>query len=166
MRIVMTIVWLALLAQPVVAADATRAATPAPAKMSVENLAWLEGVWTGVTNGVAMEEHWSSPAGGGLIGMHKDTKGGRIVSYEFFRIVPGDSSGVCYLTSPNGRPPITFCAIELTASRVVFENLAHDFPQRILYWLGDAGTLHARIEGMIGGKLESEEWAWSRRANE
>ena len=28
-----------------------------------------------------------------------------------------------------------------------------------------AGTLHARIEGTIGGKLESEEWVWSRRAS-
>ncbi len=158
MRVLITIVWLGLLALP--AALATAAT---PAKLTVENFAWLEGVWTGVTNGVAMEEYWSSPAGGGLVGMHKDTKGGRIISYEFFRIVPGDSSGVCYLTSPNGAPPTSFCAIELTGSRVVFENLAHDFPQRILYWLDDSDSLHARIEGMIDGKLESEEWVWSRR---
>jgi len=154
----MTIVWLGLLARPAASADS--------ATMSVESLAWMEGVWTGVTNGVAMEEHWTSPAGGGLVGMHKDTKGGRIVSYEFFRIVPGDSGGVCYLTSPNGAPVTTFCAIEIGPSRVVFENLAHDFPQRILYWRSGADTLHARIEGMIGGKLESDEWAWSRRAIE
>lgn len=158
MRILVLVACLASVAAPAAGGDAP--------KMSVDALAWLEGVWTGATNGVAMEEHWSSPAGGGLVGMHKDTKGGRIVSYEFFRIVPADSGGVCYLTSPNGAPVTTFCAIEMSDSRVVFENLAHDFPQRIIYWRSGADTLHARIEGLVGGKLESEEWTWGRRARE
>ncbi len=30
--------------------------------------------------------------------------------------------------------------------RVVFENTAHDFPQRIIYWK-DGNDLRARIEG-------------------
>ena len=34
--------------------------------------AWLAGHWTGTSNGVAMEEHWTSPAGHLLLGMHRD----------------------------------------------------------------------------------------------
>lgn len=132
-------------------------------KSSLERLAWLEGTWGGITDGVTMEEIWSSPAGGGLVGMHKDTKGGRMVSFEFFRIVERDSSGVCYLSSPGGRPPVPFCAIELGDRRVVFENREHDFPQRVLYWLERDGRLHARIEGTIGGKAQSEDWVWTRK---
>jgi hypothetical protein len=128
---------------------------------SVQRLGWLAGVWTGSSNGVRMEEHWSTPDGGGLIGMHKDSKDGRMVSYEFFRIIPADSGRVCYMTSPMGRTPTPFCAIELTDSRVVFENREHDFPQRIIYWI-EKGALHARIEGTIGGKPRSEEWVWTR----
>jgi hypothetical protein len=130
---------------------------------SVDRLGWLAGVWTGTTGGVRMEEHWSTPEGGGLVGMHKDSKAGRMSSWEFFRIVPADSGRVCYMTSPLGRTPTPFCAIELTDSRVVFENREHDFPQRILYWL-EKGVLHARIEGTIGGKEHSEEWAWRAKA--
>jgi hypothetical protein len=128
---------------------------------SVERLGWLAGVWTGTVNGMKMEEHWSTPDGGGLVGMHKDSKGGHMTSYEFFRIVPDDSGRVCYMTSPLGRTPVPFCAIELTDSRVVFENREHDFPQRILYWL-EKGALHARIEGTIDGRARSEEWVWTR----
>ena len=128
---------------------------------SVDRLRWMAGVWAGTKDGVQMEEHWSTPDGGGLIGMHKDSKNGRMTSWEFFRIVPADSGGVCYMTSPLGHTPTPFCAIELTDSRVVFENREHDFPQRILYWM-EKGVLHARIEGTLHGKPESEEWAWTR----
>ena len=139
------------------ASPAVSGAAPA----GVERLAWMEGRWVGVVRGIAMEEIWSSPEGGGLVGMHKDSREGRIVSYEFFRIVPDDSGRVCYMTSPLGRTPVPFCAIEVGASRVVFENREHDFPQRILYWR-EGGRLHARIEGMVSGAMRSEEWVWSR----
>ena len=141
-------------------ADTGSAAEP---KFDLGTLAWLEGTWGGATNGVTMEEIWSSPAGGGIIGMHKDSKGGRMVSFEFFRVVPRDSGGVCYLASPGGKPAVSFCAIELTDRRVVFENREHDFPQRVIYWLEKDGRLHARIEGTIAGKAESEDWVWSRK---
>lgn len=44
--------------------------------------------------------------------------------------------------------------------KVVFENREHDFPQRIIYWLDDDGSLRARIEGTIGGQSRSQEWKW------
>ncbi len=152
LNILLLVAGLSLGIHPVAAAD-----------LDLGKLAWLEGTWEGVTNGIAMEETWSSPVGGGLIGMHKDTKAGRMVSFEFFRVVQRDTSGVCYLASPLGRQPVAFCAIELTDRRVVFENLQHDFPQRVMYWLEPDGRLHARIEGMQAGKLGSMDWIWTRR---
>jgi hypothetical protein len=65
------------------------------------------------------------------------------------------------MASPLGRAPVAFRAVELSDSRVVFENREHDFPQRILYWL-DRGRLHARIEGKIQNSVHSEEWVWDR----
>jgi hypothetical protein len=44
----------------------------------------------------------------------------------------------------------------------VFENLNHDFPQRIIYWREGESTLHARIEGSIKGKERKEEWHWRK----
>jgi hypothetical protein len=50
------------------------------------------------------------------------------------------------------------------AKRVVFENLAHDFPQRVLYWIDDDGQLRARVEGTVDGRQEAEDYAWRRGA--
>lgn len=137
-------------------------AAAAPPPDDPARLAWMEGVWVGVSRGVAIEEHWSSPEGGGLIGMHKDSKDGRMVGFEFLRIVP-DSGALWYLASPGGAPPTRFRAVELGERRVVFDHPTHDFPQRILYWIDDRGRLNARIEGRVDGRERSQSWVWTRK---
>jgi hypothetical protein len=124
-------------------------------------LAWLEGRWTGTRDGVASEEIWSSPAGGALLGMHKDVKDGRLVGFEQLRIAR-DGDTLVYFASPQGAAATRFRLVELAERRVVFGNPKHDFPQRILYWLDAAGALHARVEGEIGGKPRAVEWVWTR----
>jgi Domain of unknown function (DUF6265) len=130
-------------------------------KPAIEELAWLEGHWEGASGGLSMEEQWTSVKGGALLGVHRDVKGDRMVSFEFLRIeaVP---EGVVYFASPRSRPPVPFKLVESGARRAVFENRQHDFPQRILYWLDAEGALHARIEGPQGGKTASEEWVWKK----
>jgi len=39
----------------------------------------------------------------------------------------------------------------LSGDEVVFENPAHDFPQRIIYRMKDPENLEASIEGTMGG---------------
>jgi hypothetical protein len=121
----------------------------------------MEGHWTGAVKDLHMEEHWTSPAGGGLVGMHKDVKAGKMALFEFLRIEARED-GVYYLASPRGATPTAFKLIEQSDRRLVFEDAAHDFPQRIIYWSGAPDELRARIEGTIGGKEKSMEWHWTR----
>jgi hypothetical protein len=140
------------------------AGAPLPAQPpadGVAGLSWLEGRWEGTSDGVAMEESWTAPRGGALLGLHRDVKDGRMVSFEFLRI-QAMPEGVVYFASPRSAPPTPFRLAELGDRRVVFENRQHDFPQRILYWLDAAGALHARVEGPRGGSTASEEWTWTR----
>lgn len=148
--ILMSLLWLA----PAEAQD------QAPAH-EIERLAWFEGRWEGVSGGTSMEEQWTSLRGGALLGLHRDVKAGRMVSFEFLRIQK-TPEGILYFASPRSRPPVAFKLVELGARRAVFENREHDFPQRVLYWIDAAGAMHARIEGPQGGKTVSEEWAWTR----
>ncbi len=139
------------------------AAAPVPAPSpDVATLSWLSGRWAGSQEGTEMEEIWTAPRGGTLLGLHRDVKSGRTVSFEFLRIeaVP---EGLTYFASPQGRPATPFRAVENTKGRVVFENKEHDFPTRVLYWLSPDGMLHARIEGTLQGQAASEEWAWKRQ---
>jgi len=148
----------------VVSTQATKITAEQPPAGPAQALAWLAGYWAGTRDGVASEEHWTSPAGGALVGMHKDVRPDGKIFFEFFRIVENDQGTLCYLASPGGRPPVSFCAVETGDRRVVFENLAHDFPQRILYWLDETGALHARVEGPGEGGTIGEEWVWRRRS--
>ena len=124
-------------------------------------LAWLGGDWFGNEGPIEMEERWTDPRGGMMLGVHRDVKDGKAVSFEFFRI-EATPEGIVYFASPRSRPPVPFRAIEIAGKRVVFENKAHDFPKRILYWQTDDGSLHARIEGDPGDTEKAAEWTWRK----
>jgi hypothetical protein len=132
----------------------------------IAELAWLEGHWVGSAGPLQMEEIWTSAAGGALVGLHKDvvTRDGtlRMASFEFLRI-EATADGIAYVAQPGGRPPTRFALVESGPGRAVFANPAHDFPRRILYWLDDAGALHARIEGPKDGQTVGQEWTWTKR---
>lgn len=132
-----------------------------PATTDAASLNWLSGCWSGSNDGVFSTEMWTNADGGGMVGLHKDVARGKMSGFEFLRIVPVADSGLCYLASPGGAPPTSFCLLSQDAQRVVFENKAHDFPQRIVYArTGD--KMVARIEGTINGQERSAEWAWER----
>jgi hypothetical protein len=136
-------------------------ATPVSEKAAreLQSLAWMEGCWVGEEDGVRTEECWTAPEGGLLLGMHRDVRPSGKSFFEFLRIsIEGDR--ITYWGSPMGRAPTPFPGKEVGEKRVVFENLAHDFPQRILYWLEDDGSLSARVEGDVKGTLRQESWRW------
>lgn len=138
------------------------AAPPGPPPDPIASLAWLEGTWTGQDGALTTEEYWTAPRGGTLLGLHRDVKGERTISYEFFRIQMSDGV-VTYWASPGNASPTPFRLKELgPGRRAVFENPEHDFPTRILYWMTDDGMLHAGIEGPPGAGEKAMEWAWKR----
>jgi len=56
------------------------------AKPTLDSLAWIAGAWAGDAGGVEMEEHWTTPKGNSMIGLHRDVAKGRTVGFEFMRI--------------------------------------------------------------------------------
>lgn len=138
---------------------ALTASVAAAGTTALEDLSWMSGAWGAEVSGTSMEEHWTAPRGGLMVGMHRDVLPSGKAFFEFLRI-EARPDGIVYVAMPRGATPTDFPLKESTARRVVFENLKHDFPQRILYWLDDAGRLHARVEGPAGAKEKAEEWAW------
>lgn len=124
----------------------------------IEGLRWMAGQWSGEESGVAMEETWLAPSGGIMIGLHRDVFSPDRAFFEFLRIEASDS-GIVYLAQPLGRPATAFPLVEMSESRAVFENPAHDFPQRITYSRTE-NVLRARVDGVQDGVEKSQEWAW------
>jgi hypothetical protein len=127
-------------------------------------LAWLSGAWVSVDDsGSRTEEHWTTPSAGTMLGVNRTIVEGRTVFFEFLRIEATPDGQIVYFASPEGRdPPTPFTLIEQTPERFVFENLDHDFPQRIIYTIDEDGVLTQRIEGVQNGEPKSSEWTLQR----
>jgi Domain of unknown function (DUF6265) len=108
--------------------------TPGHVDASVQDLAWLEGVWDGQIGGRDFEARYSGPEGGQVLSASKYAKQGVAAGFEFERFE--ELEGTLVLTPfPEGKSSVTFRLTELDpkARRAVFENLAHDFPTRLSY---------------------------------
>ena len=125
----------------------------------VASLDWMSGTWTHEDADSRVTESWVGPANGLMVAANLSAwKSGRKF-HEFLRIAD-TPEGFSYYASPGGKPATEFKLKDLGERRVVFENAAHDFPQRILYWR-DGETLVARIEGTVNGKERKEEWRFT-----
>jgi len=120
----------------------------------------MGGRWTGQSGEIQMEEVWMEPSGGIMLGLHRDVSGSGSTFFEYLRI-ESTPRGLAYVASPKGAGTTVFLLANLEDQRAVFENLEHDFPQRIIYWRDDQ-RLHARAEGEVGGRTRAKEWVWER----
>ena len=122
----------------------------------IEKLAWMTGTWTQNKNGEIVQESWLGPKGKMMAAVNL-TSSAKRTSFEFLRIVE-TPTGLAYLASPGGKTPVEFKLKEIADKRVVFENPAHDFPQRVMYWIEPDGAMIARIEGTVAEKLRGMQW--------
>jgi len=88
-------------------------------------------------------------------------KGGKL-TVELADIQARDGT-LIFHAQPPGQPAADFPLKAATATSVVFENPAHDFPQRVSY-RREGAVLHARIEGVVGGKTQAVDWTYRARA--
>ena len=122
---------------------------------------WLAGCWAQRSASGSVEEHWSSAAGGMLLGFSKTVRRDSLREYEFIRIY-GAGDTLVYAAQPVRQAPAEFRAVPPFDSGFVFANPAHDFPQRIIYRQVGTDTLHARVEGRRGGQIRGFDLRYAR----
>jgi hypothetical protein len=131
----------------------------------VEQLRWLAGCWASELRDAGSGEHWMPPAGGTMLGVSRTVSGDRTVAYEFLRIAETAPGQLAYIALPSGQQEAAFALLRSGEGEVVFENLEHDFPQRVIYRL-EGDRLRARIEGSHQGQNKSIEFPFRRVACE
>lgn len=131
----------------------TAATAPAPAAgPGIETVRWLAGCWSRTDAEAGSGEQWTAPGGATMLGVSRTVREGRTVEYEFVLIRPAADGTLVYHAHPSGQAGAEFRLASAADREVVFENPAHDFPQRIGYRLeADQVTLTAWIEGMHDG---------------
>jgi hypothetical protein len=71
---------------------------------------------------------------------------------------------LAYEAHPSGQPSAVFLSTTVTGSTVVFENLQHDFPQRVGYERKGSDRLLAWIEGTQNGQIRRVDFPYRRSA--
>lgn len=121
---------------------------------------WLSGYWLSCENGVQTAQTWIGAGSGTMLGVNVARRANGGIGFEHLRIGPG-RDGLAFFGAPSGTAAVEFPATTVEARRLVFENLAHDFPHRVMFWR-EGSVLHARIEGDIDGTVEGMEWTFRR----
>ncbi len=108
-----------------------------------------------------VEEQWLCPGPDTMIGMGRTTSvaKGKTVFFEYLRI-EARADGLFYVAQPKGGPATEFRLVRLEPGTAVFENLAHDFPKRVVYTKGPDGGLTARVEGDASSPEKAEEFRY------
>jgi hypothetical protein len=123
---------------------------------------WLQGCWQMNAGDRVVEEQWMAPRGGVMLSTGRTVRGTTLVEYEWVLLREKDGT-LEYEAHPSGQASAVFTAKSTTESEVVFENLAHDFPQRVGY-RRSGDSLLAWIEGNAGGKVRRVEFPYRRAA--
>lgn len=123
---------------------------------------WLAGCWTTEHAEPGSGEQWMPLAGNAMLGMSRTIRGGNTVAHEFMRIANAPDGKLTFYAQPSGKPPANFAILKQTPTEVVFENLEHEFPQRVIYRFEPPAKLHASIEGTRNGVAKSFDYPMVR----
>jgi hypothetical protein len=143
-----------------VAAAAMVLAAASDDRTAVDDLGWMSGHWTTAPDESWAEEIWLEPRAGLMLGLGRAGRGEALEDWEYMR-VEADAEGVPVLwASQRGRSAVGFALVRGDASSAVFENAAHDFPQRIAF-RRSGEEMTATISALDGGHAMS--WTYRHR---
>lgn len=119
---------------------------------SLGAVAWFQGCWErSGQGGRRTVERWQAPASGEMKGASRSFAGVTETAGERLRIVV-EAGRLTYHAHPSTQAAQSFTATTVSVNAITFENLAHDFPQRIVYERRGTDSLVARIEGDRAGR--------------
>jgi hypothetical protein len=112
---------------------------------------FMTGCWLMKSGDRHAEECWTLGNAGLMMGSGRAWTGETIDNWEWMRIERGEDGQLTFFASPRGVPATAFKATSITEREAVFENRAHDYPQRVRYWKTDDG-IAAEIAMADGSK--------------
>lgn len=130
-------------------------ASPAHAQQqSFDAIAWWQGCWERTSTGNRRRvERWHALKDHEMKGGSRSFADTIETGGERLRVTMVDGKLV-YHAHPSNQSAQSFTATAVSPAEVTFENLAHDFPQRIIYTKRGTDSLLARIEGDRAGRQQ------------
>lgn len=130
------------------------------AQHTLDKASWLLGQWRSQPAGKTLYETWTRSSDTAFAGKGYFLKGSDTVVLEHIRLVArnGEFFYIPVVNNQNNGEPVLFKLTSMKADQLVFENPAHDFPQKITYTHVTADSLLAVTSGMVNGKKKAQEF--------
>jgi len=115
----------------------------------------LEGVWK-TEEGPLFYEQWQLLSDSSLAGKGFTLKGNDSLILETMRLSIKEGNWVyeAKASGQNDGQSIAFRLQDQSGNSWIFENLSHDYPNRIIYSFENDSTLKARTENTAGNKVQ------------
>ncbi len=138
--------------------------SPNSIDLTLENLAWLEGNWTGPGFEGTVEEHWSAPAGKSIVSLFRLVIAGQTRVLELRTLLEEEKAVILRLNHftpalrrwEREQEPLVYQLVGLTSSRAVFDGLKvqEGSPGRIIYeQVRGELTIELQSQGRTTSKL-------------
>lgn len=135
----------------------------------LSQLSWMDGGWKMNMPDGTLNERWRTMSDTEMVGSSElvSEKGDTMFS-EKIRIVLRDNSlwYIPVVSNQNDGKEVLFKEKSVSPTEIIFENPAHDYPQRIIYNKKSATEMHARIEGNVSGLAKGEDFNYNRLIRE
>lgn len=122
----------------------------------------LPGKWSTGANGIELEESWEKINDNLIQGRGKSTGFDKVVFEEELNLVRMKGRWV-YIAMPVGEATAFTQTMECRPDSMVFSNPEHDFPQQIIYHFRSDDELTVRLQGLVKGKIEFQEFELRRK---
>ncbi len=124
----------------------------------------LSGLWQTHNSEADIYEEWSKSSNGVLYGKSYVLNEGDSIINERIELkkIGEDVFYIPTVTGQNNNQPVQFKMISTNDSAFVFDNPAHDFPQRITYRFIGKDSIVAKTQGIVDGEPRTEEFYYSR----
>jgi hypothetical protein len=124
----------------------------------LKQLHHLEGTWQRSTKSGLAYEAWKIEKPNLMLGKGYEGTGPETTVQETLRLFVEDGKIIYEATVPvqNEGKPVRFPLVKTSGDgkAFIFENPAHDFPQRLVYHFIGSDSLHVRAEDLAGNGLD------------
>jgi hypothetical protein len=139
-------------------------AKPDEKQMGVKVASWLIGEWGNTSEQGTLYESWVADNDSVFTGRSYFIRHGDTVSSEAIKLVQLKDS-IYYIPvvrNQNDGMAVKFKLVSYDSATLRFENLSHDFPQKITYHKVSPDSLFAEISGIVKGELRSEKFPMAK----
>lgn len=126
---------------------------------------WIIGNWENTSPEGVLSENWQKLNDSTFSASSYFIKGKDTLHFETI-ILAQLGETLTYKATVKGQnddKPVSFPSTSESDKQLIFENLQHDYPQKITYTKGINNTLTAEISGKLNGKLSSEKFVMTKK---